>query len=388
MRRSAIIATAFWGASVMDTMIEVLITGATGFLGGCTAADLLDSDFAGLVLFLVRAPTPAEGLKRVRDSLRRFHVAEERLGQIGERQIICGDLTDVAAFAGDARLDRVTHVIHCAAIASFASHPLIRAVNVDGAFAFAQRMSRAPRLRRFLYVGTAMACGPNQAPPVAESYELAPEEAHIVPYTASKAEIERRLRAELPDLPLVVARPSIIVGHTRHGVRPSASIFWVFRMAVMLEKFTCDLDERIDVVPVDYCARALRELSFKDTLRHDLYHVSSGLRQSVTFGEFDAAYAKAAGAPPVGSRYRKIGLADIRAVAEEFRARLGDCNRRLVMRALKLYGGFAQLNYVFDNARLLAEGLPFPPRFTEYVHECVRTSAGVPLAEQMREDFK
>jgi len=372
----------------MDGNTEVLITGATGFLGGCTAAQILEAGTPARPLFLVRAANPQDGLQRLRDSLRRFDVAEPRLAALTEDQVICGDLTNVPAFADDPRLDTVTQVIHCAAIASFADNPAIRVVNVDGTFAFAQRMSRAPRLKRFLHVGTAMACGPNRTPPIRESNEFPADEYQMVLYTASKAEIERRLREELPGLPLVVARPSIIVGHTRHGVRPSASIFWVFRMAVALEKFTCDPDERIDVVPVDYCARALRALAFSDTLKHDLYHVSSGLAQSVTFSEFDVAYAKASGTEPIRPRYRKIGMADIRAVAAEFAARLGESNRRVVMYALKLYGCFAQLNYVFDNARLLAEGLPFPPRFTEYVDECVRTSAGVPLAEQMREDFK
>jgi hypothetical protein len=32
-------------------------------------------------------------------------------------------------------------------------------------------------------------------------------------------------------------------------------------------------------------------------------------------------------------------------------------NRRLLLRAMQLYGGFAELNYVFDSNRLLGEGL-------------------------------
>jgi hypothetical protein len=33
----------------------------------------------------------------------------------------------------------------------------------------------------------------------------------------------------MQDQPLIVARPSIVVGHTRLGCRPSASIFWYYR---------------------------------------------------------------------------------------------------------------------------------------------------------------
>jgi hypothetical protein len=65
------------------------------------------------------------------------------------------------------------------------------------------------------------------------------------------------MRQECPNLPLLIARPSIVVGHTRHGCTPSSSIFWVFSMGLMLQKFMCSMEDRIDVVPVDYCADAL-----------------------------------------------------------------------------------------------------------------------------------
>jgi len=119
------------------------------------------------------------------------------------------------------------------------------------------------------------------------------------------------LRDEVPGLPLIVARPSIVVGHSLYGRGVSSSIFWVFRMARLLEKFTCDLDQHIDVVPVDYCAKAL-----------------------------------------------------------------------------PLYGGFAALNYVFDNRRLLAENIPAPPSFCSYVDACVRTSEHIAIVDRMLDDLK
>src|SRR5258708_36975179 len=96
-----------------------------------------------------------------------------------------------------------------------------------------------------------------------------------VPYTASKLEGERRLR-EIPGLPLVIARPSIIVGHTRLGCHASASIFWVFRMARALRCFPCPADSRIDLVPVDYAAQAILRLLEAPQLAHALYHISAG----------------------------------------------------------------------------------------------------------------
>lgn len=373
----------------MNTRHLILITGATGFLGGATAARLLEHHGSGIkLLFLVRATTPAEGLQRMRDSLVRFEVAPRLLDRLDARNILCGDLANVGAFADDPRLDEVSEVINCAAIASFSNHPGIWPINVVGTFAFATRMSKVAGLKRFVHVGTAMACGPHQHSPVSESWELPPDEDHLVPYTASKAEIERKLRVELPSLPLVVARPSIVVGHTKYGCAPSASIFWVFRMAHALEKFTCDLSEQVDVVPVDYCAEALIKLALSPTLKWSLYHISAGSQNSNTFAEIDIAYAKAKGIEPIAPRYQRIALEDVGSLLAEFKARLGDCNKRLVARALRLYGGFADLNYVFDNSRLLHEGFHSPARFSSYMGACVDSSCDVPIAEQMREDFK
>ena len=111
-------------------------------------------------------------------------------------------------------------------------------------------------------------------------------------------------------------------------------------------------------------------------------------RQACTFAEIDEAFASANGAAPVGARYRKIGVDDLRELAGSFEARIGPANPRLVLRALRLYSGFADLNYLFDNSRLLEEGIALPPRFTDYLDVCVRSSSGVSIATQMQWDFK
>jgi nucleoside-diphosphate-sugar epimerase len=233
-----------------------------------------------------------------------------------------------------------------------------------------------------------MACGPQVQTPVHESWEVAPIDEHLVPYTASKAAIEHKLRTELPNLPLVVARPSIVVGHTTLGCKPSGSIFWVFRMAQKLQRFTCSLDEKIDVIPVDYCADALVELATKENLQHDLYHVSAGAVASCTFGNIEQEMAIGLGIDSIGAQYQRISSAAIGALAHDFEQLVGPCNRRLMLRALRLYAGFADLNYVFDNCRLLAEGVLPPPLFTHYAGLCAQSSRHLSIPEQMRWDFK
>lgn len=339
------------------------------------------------LLFLVRAKTAEEGLSRVIQSLSRFDLPQALLQQLAPAQVILGDLGDVAAFAEDPRLNRVTHVLNCAAVASFGEHPGIWPVNVIGTVAFARRMSQAPLLTRFVHLGTAMACGPGKTSPVQECWQLHDDvEQHLVLYTASKAEAERQMHA-IEGLPLVVARPSIVIGHSELGCKPSTSIFWVFRMVQDLGQSLCHLDESVDVIPVDYCARALMLLLFKQHISSDLYHISAGAG-SATFRDIERAMADARGIPSLGPTYRQITEKDIAAMVPQFKARLGISNRRLVVKAMKLYGGFGMLNYQFDNRRLMDEGLEPPPSFPSYIKHCIKSTEGLPLLEQMMDDFK
>lgn len=87
--------------------------------------------------------------------------------------------------------------------------------------------------------------------------------------------------------------PSIVVGHTHHGCRPSSSIFWVFSMGLMLQKFMYSMEDRIDVIPVDYCADALLMLLNQPLAHGEVVHISAGEENSVKFAEIDRAMAQA-----------------------------------------------------------------------------------------------
>ena len=51
--------------------MSILLTGATGFVGGAIAADLSAKDLLADTRFAVRGDTPADGLARLRKNLRR-----------------------------------------------------------------------------------------------------------------------------------------------------------------------------------------------------------------------------------------------------------------------------------------------------------------------------
>lgn len=369
---------------------KILISGATGFLGGAILMEALRRGPADRLLLLARGETPEHALQRVRDNLRGFAADERLLASLSEKQILCADLETISECSGDPRLDQVATVIHSAALATFSNNPALGRINVEGTRALARLMHQRPALRRFFFVGTAMACGPeaDAGTYIGELEELPLHDVHLVPYTHSKALAEHVLRHEFPDLPAIMLRPSIIVGDSHLGCTASQSIFWVFLVAHMLSSFTVELDDKIDVVPVDWCARAILDLTERPTLRQKVYHLSAGKTSSVTFSEVDLSLAQARGTAPMGQSYRRVPETQLRSLLPKMRECIPGCNDRLLMRALKLYGGFAGLSYVFDNAHILAEDIPAPPRFTDYLDLCFESCKNVPIANQMEWDFK
>jgi nucleoside-diphosphate-sugar epimerase len=380
-----------------------LLTGVTGFIGGELAAQWLQSNRrVESLLLLVRAQSPETGLARVRESIARFLPASDDsqglLASLTDKNILLGDYTSSLVFLQDPRIGRITEVINCGAIATFGSDKDISKVNVDGPMQLARRVVNNPGFRRFVQVGTAMCCGPLTRRTVHEDYVAPSGTKHIVPYTQSKIDVELRLANEVPGLPLVVARPSIVVGHTRMGCAPNPSLFWIFRLARALKTFTCGPDDVIDVVPVDFVAASLLLLLEKPVLHEKRYHLSAGEVFTNSFGDIERAVAAGLGEPSMHGVYQRQDIEGVRKLMPRFNELIGPCVDFVVMRAIEQYGQFASLSLKFDNTRLLREiaeaqaaGMPgvLPARpFTSYAGLCARTAEGQPIFEQMRFDFK
>jgi nucleoside-diphosphate-sugar epimerase len=363
----------------------ILVTGATGFIGGATAARLLLEHPDCHVLLLVRSDTPDQAAARLRKSLARF--PDSALLEPGWRRcgILPGDVTDPEALA-DPRLDEVTHVLHLAASTSFRSVQTVRHTNLLGTLTLAQRLRRVPGLVRFLQVGTAYLCGAEPPRVVHEEDYPRPDVRHLVEYTHSKAECERLLERSAPELPLVCARPSVVVGHTRLGCLPSASIFWYYRTVDLLRRTPVPLDTRKDIVPVDYAAQALLLLLLKPSLRHRRYHISAGEAASVSWREMAAEFARCYG-ERLDNPYRVVDHPTLVRERGRLRGLLGPGDEERLLKALEPYFRFSACGVeAFDNRRLLDEGMPPPPRFTSYLRTCAALPPDRSVYDQMRDD--
>ena len=255
----------------MPARRDILLTGATGFLGRYLLRDLLARGRCVVVL----AHGPAEvAAERVAAAV----AACPDLPRTDSPPpiVVSGDLLSpgLGLDAADRRLvGRCGAVLHAAADVSFHDSPDGRpwATNVEGTARLLE-LCRALRISEFHHVSTAFVCG-DRAGPVRED-ELECGQGFHNDYERSKCEAERRVRSAR-GLNATVYRPSVIVGDSRTGYTASYHGLYPFlelgdrvaepagaasprRLLALRLPFTGE--EPRNLVPVDWVARAVVRL--------------------------------------------------------------------------------------------------------------------------------
>ncbi|MBI3504822.1 MAG: SDR family oxidoreductase [Proteobacteria bacterium] len=371
----------------MTATRTILLTGATGFLGGAVLAEGLSTRLAERWVCIVRGKSDIEAHARVRKNLALF-LGEDAVDAALERvEIVRGDITDSSVLAG-ARFDAVTEILHLAADTSYRSRENNRLVNVGGTRAIAERARRMPGLRRFIYSGTAMICGRNAGPVVREDDSPSPNAEHVVYYTKTKAEAETMLRTEFADLPVVVLRPSIVAGHSVLGAIPSASIFWMCRTIDALRIVSGDPDGGIDVVPVDWAARTILGFLVRPKLKYATYHLSGGTAKPTRWKELAARFEQLD--PSDGVRaYEQVGCTEWKRLRNRFEDVFG-LTRAIdlaMLRAVRAYYEFCALGFAFDNSRLVEEGFALPLAMPDYLSVCLANPSNRSIVAQFADDL-
>ncbi|WP_454849866.1 SDR family oxidoreductase [Rhizobium binxianense] len=198
-------------------MSTILITGATGFIGGAVAASLLARGD-----FVVSISRNDPHGTRTRDSvLDAADGIEVEVGPQALRRLTVVDArdADLANAVDQAILDGIDLVWHCAAEMSFWNMNLPQAfqTNVCGtADLYGKIAAYAPNCRRFYYVSTAYTTGMGGGD---VSEELHVGNPCINAYQTTKWCAEHALSHlhHQCRVPVTVFRPTIVVGHSRTG---------------------------------------------------------------------------------------------------------------------------------------------------------------------------
>lgn len=305
----------------------ILLTGATGFLGMDTLARLLELGAEGergdeQIVVLVRAHDDAGTQERLKAVLARLY---DEVPHGAQRvSAVRGDLLErgLGLSAADrARLvGSVDRIIHCAASISF-ELPLheARDINVRGVgrvVELAREIAAAGTLRRFVHVSTAYVSGRHSGVFGEDDLHVGQEFRNT--YERSKNDAEQLLRAA-EDLPLAIARPSIVVGHSVSGWTSAFNVlYWPMRAFErgLLREVPAREDSIVDFVPVDYVTDGVLAL-LDDEDACGTYNLVAG-EQALSAVELVTLHAAVTGLEPVRFVAPVEGAGIVPAGAETF----------------------------------------------------------------------
>jgi thioester reductase-like protein len=285
--------------------LEILLTGATGFLGAHLLSELLASTTAR-VWCLVRARDAAHGRQRLADAAARYDLGGAAGlaaggggaglaaggggaglaaggGGPGDRVVpLPGDLAAprLGLSPGEFReLARSTDIIyHAGAIVNFIyPYEELRAANVTGT----REVIRLAGLVRAIpvhYVSTTAVLAGLGVAGLREATEdtpLAHADRLRVGYVETKFVAEELLRnAGRAGLPVAIYRPMDIVGSRRTGAWNTATEMCALIRFITDTGLAPDIDLPLDFVPADTCAAAIRHISGAEGATGRTYHLA------------------------------------------------------------------------------------------------------------------
>ncbi|RMI32745.1 NAD-dependent epimerase/dehydratase family protein [Nocardia stercoris] len=317
---------------------QVLLTGATGFLGAYLLRELLRTTDA-TVHCLVRAQDPITAGERIRASLQHYRIWEPSFAW--RITPVPGDLTapmlglDRAGFytlAGT--VDSIYHV--GAAVDAALPYHAVRAANVDGTrelLRLAAHGSPTP----FHYISSATVFpAPKDRIVPDEDTTTGPVGALATGYAQSKWVAEQLvLQAGRHGLPVAVLRPPRLFGDQHTGACRTDDLLWrVVQGCVRAGAVPGDVRAGYDVLPVDYAATAIVALTATPgTHEGPVYHLTGAERlpfASVAAALTDVGYRLESLPLPVWlERIRADPANPAAPIAEEFRDRMTGSDRVL-----------------------------------------------------------
>jgi thioester reductase-like protein len=355
--------------------MAVFLTGASGYIGSYVAAFLLQEHDESLAL-LVRAKSPEEGRKRLWNSMQ-LHMDFDRFASYLPRmEVFLGDLTaaDLGLDAKERdRLVRSTDsVIHCAASLNRKSAKACFNVNLRGTLELvkiAQDARDHHGLRRFSDVSTTAVAGHRQDEVVSEDSAIEWDRSDYDPYARTKKFCEHMVHELLPDTPITVFRPSIVLGDSRFPETTQFDMVRAFALLAQLPALPFKPHWRADIVPADYVARAIVAIHQKDEPRHGVYHLSSG-EQSLTYREIADCLRRSDGKGPM--RFVAPLERPISYVIDALASVPRDWRIAQPAAMMKVFWPYLVFNTVFDNTRVRQEMGESPKPFTDYAYPLLR----------------
>jgi NAD(P)-dependent dehydrogenase (short-subunit alcohol dehydrogenase family) len=277
--------------------MSYFVTGATGFIGRNLVEQLLERE--GTIYVLVR-----EGSRgRLEELKNRWGAPEGRIvpviGDLSQEMLGCEDQIEELR-------SKIDHFFHLAAIYDMtADAESQRVANVEGTRE-AVKLAEELDAKRFHMVSSIAAAGLYKGTFTEDMFEEA-EKVENHPYFQTKHESEAVVREE-SKVPWRVYRPGIVVGHSETGEMDKIDgPYYFFKL---LQRARNALPQwfpgvgiegrKINIVPVDYVARAMDHIAHIDGFDGQAFHLTDP--KPLSAGQVINVFAKAAHAPEATMR--------------------------------------------------------------------------------------
>jgi long-chain acyl-CoA synthetase len=267
----------------------ILLTGANGFLGTQIALSLLRS-YDYNILALVRGKSKEHAVNKLFNAWWEF---PELSNEIGSRiTVLNGDITKTELGMEKEEYKKliksITHVIHTAADWRLkASLEELQKINVHGTqnmLKLAQLAHEDHGLERFSHISTAYVAGRKMG--VVSENSLTSEYGFLSNYEKTKFESEVEVKKS--EFDVSIFRPSMIVGESSTGyIKTFNTIYVPLRLYLSgkLNLIPVSRSMKINLVPVDYVADAVLNLTFDKRAVNKTFHLTAPIESLPTLDE-------------------------------------------------------------------------------------------------------
>ncbi len=355
--------------------MAIFLTGVTGYIGSYVANLLLEQHQDRLAV-LVRAKSEQEARERLWKSLQ-LHMDFDRFAHhLGRFDIYLGDLTDRDLGLDEAARDRLVRttdsVLHVAASLNRKSSKACFNVNLRGTLEvikIAQDAYEHHGLRRFSDVSTVAVAGTRNHEVVTEDQAIDWNRSDYDPYARTKKFCEHMVHELLPDVPITVFRPSIVLGDSRFPHTTQFDMVRAFAALAYMPVLPFDPQWRADIVPADYVGKAIVHVHQMARPSHDAYHLSSGV-DSLTYREIVTALRNH------GHRVRQVFARRLEGpfgrLVEGLMSTPRNWGIAPAASLMKVFLPYLTYDTVFDNTRIVTELGHKPAAFDTYCYPLLR----------------
>jgi nucleoside-diphosphate-sugar epimerase len=177
------------------------------------------------------------------------------------------------------------------------------------------------------------------------------------------------IRQLLPEVPLTIFRPSIVLGDSRRAETTQFDMVRAFVFLAGLPALPFRPNDKIDIVNVDFVADSIATLHQKENPLHDTYHLSSG-RDSQTFRVLTQALADSQNKR--GPVFLPLAEKPFSSTVNTLANRKG--NLAHMASLMKVFLPYLVWDTVFDNERVTSELGRKPVPFSGYSFPLLRFS--------------